>query len=89
LRRSLSAWCMKMSSANQRRLARLENLLGEPESPDTAAAHEKTRRALDRVALLRHRQGVAVDDLSLESDEDREAWAIFDAARKQAERGEG
>jgi hypothetical protein len=77
-----------MSSRHQQRLERLEALAPEPESPD-AGAHEKIRRALDRIALLRHRQGVAADDLSLESDEDREAWAIFDADRKRAERGEG
>jgi hypothetical protein len=77
-----------MSSHNQRRLERLEDLLGPVESPD-AAAHARIRAALDRVALLRHRQGVAADDLSLKCDEDREAWAIFDAGRKQAERGEG
>jgi hypothetical protein len=75
-------------SSHKRRLERLENLLGPVESPNEAA-HEKIRRALDRVALLRYRQRGAVDDLSLESEEDREAWAIFDAARKQAERGRG
>jgi len=75
-------------SSHKRRLERLVDLLGPVESPN-AAAHEKIRAALDRVALLGHRQGVAADDLSLESDEDREAWRIFDTCRKQAERGRG
>jgi hypothetical protein len=60
-------------STRKRRLERLEDLLGAPESPDVAAARETIRAALDRVALLRRRQGVAAEDLSLESDEDREA----------------
>jgi hypothetical protein len=77
-----------MSSHNQRRLERLEDLLGPVESPD-AHAHDKIRRALDRIARLRYRQRVAADDLSLQSDEDRFSWAIFDAARKQAEGGGG
>jgi hypothetical protein len=76
---------MKMSSANQRRLERLEALVEEPESPD-AGAHEKIRRALDRVAFLRRRQGVAADHLSLKSDEDREAWAIFERLGEIAEK---
>jgi Asp-tRNA(Asn)/Glu-tRNA(Gln) amidotransferase A subunit family amidase len=76
-------------SSHKRRLERLEDLIGPPARPDATAAHEKIRRALDRVAALRRRQGVAVEDLSLETDEDREAWAIFDAVRKQATRGEG
>ena len=78
-----------MSSRNQRRLERLEALVTEPESYHSTAEREKIRRALDRVALLRRRQGVAADDLSLESAEDREAWTIFAAGREQAERGEG
>jgi hypothetical protein len=78
-----------MSSQNQRRLDRLENLMGPVESPDSSDAHEKIRRALDRVALLCARQRVTADDLHLESDEDREAWAIFDAGRKQAKRKRG
>jgi hypothetical protein len=75
-------------SRHRRRLGRLEDLLGPIARPD-ATAHERISRALDRVALLRRRQGVAADDLWLESDEDREAWAIFDAGRKRAQRGEG
>jgi hypothetical protein len=76
-------------SRYKRRLERIEDLLGPLESPDSSDAHEKIRRALDRVALLRHRQRVAADDLSLQSDEDRFSWAIFDAARKYAEGGGG
>jgi hypothetical protein len=78
-----------VSSHNQRRLERLEALVGEPAGQHSTAEHEKIRGALDRVVLLRRRQGVAADDLSLKSDEDRQAWAIFDAGRKQAERGRG
>jgi hypothetical protein len=78
-----------VSSRNQRRLERLEALVGEPEHQHSRAKHEKIRGALDRVAILRHRQRVAADDLSLQSDEDRFSWAIFDAARKQAEGGGG
>jgi len=62
--------------------------LGPIARPD-ARAHERIRRALDRVALLGWRQGVGPDELVLESDEDREAWAIFDYGRKRAQRGEG
>jgi len=76
-------------SRHKRRLERLEDLVGAPERPERANAHEKIRHALNRVALLRRRQGVAAEDLSLTSDEDREAWAIFEAGVRQAERGEG
>jgi hypothetical protein len=76
-------------SRNKRRVERIEDLLGPLESPDSSDAHKKIRGALDRVALLRRCQGVAADDLSLKSDEDRQAWAIFDAGRKRAQRGEG
>ena len=73
----------------RRRLDRLGASLQPTERLMEKGGHEEIRRALDRVALLRHRQGVAADDLSPESEEDRQAWAIFDAGRKQAERGEG
>jgi hypothetical protein len=76
-------------SRHKQRLERLVDLMGPVESPDSSDAREKIRRALDRIALLCYRQRVAADDLRLESDEDREAWRIFDAGRKQAERGEG
>lgn len=81
-------------SSLKRRLDRLGTSLQPTERTMEAgghlpAEHEAIRSALDRVALLGHRQRVAVDDLSLESDEDREAWAIFDAGRKRAQRGEG
>ena len=69
----------------ERRLERLEALAADTGNPDAAAAHERIRWALDRVALLRYRQGVAVEELNLETGEDREAFAVFEALR--GERG--
>jgi hypothetical protein len=70
-------------------LEKLEALMPEPENPDATATHEMIRWALDRIALLRVRQGVAAEDLNLETEEDREAWAIFEALGEQLEWGEG
>jgi hypothetical protein len=73
-----------------RRLEKLEALMPETENPsEYAATHEMIRRALDRIALLRVRQGVAAEDLNLETEEDREACAIFEALREHLEWGEG
>jgi hypothetical protein len=52
-----------MSGRNQRRLERLEALVSEGgRSPEETEAHERIREVLDRVALLRFRQGVGASE---------------------------
>ena len=63
----------------ERRMEALEGRMGPQENPQATAQRERIVWALDRVALLRYRQGVAYDDLVLETEEDREAWAICEA----------
>jgi len=82
-----------MSGRNQRRLERLEALVSEGgRSPEETEAHERTheriREALDRVALLRFRQGVGASELVPESEEDVQVLAIFEALGERVE-GEG
>jgi hypothetical protein len=63
----------------ERRIEALERRVGQPENPHAAAARERIVWSLDRIALLRVRQGVVANDLVLETEEDREAWAVFEA----------
>jgi hypothetical protein len=74
----------------KRRLERLEALVSEGGRPaEDTEAHERIRAMLDRVALLRFRQGVAASELVPESEEDVQVLSIFEALGERVERGEG
>jgi hypothetical protein len=64
----------------KRRLDRLEALVSEGGRPsEDAETHERIREVLDRVALLRFRQGVGASELVPETEEDVRVLANFAA----------
>jgi hypothetical protein len=60
----------------EKRIKSLEGrVVGQPENPHASAARQRIIWALDWLARERRRQWVAFEDLVLETEVDREAWA--------------